>query len=299
MINNILCLFSVILMTTWLDNLMWWQQYYKSIRQTKIPRNNHSVSLHLILVHKCKHDTGPETVVSIFQPDKDRLYMHLHHFCWTFRLSKLESLGEDPIVKKCCKWPSPPPAEGFLLPDRWSLAHCAQTAMDLCSEPMDVAAAFPFPCSTSSKTECGSQRPTQTSKDADTAGHRVCHRECTCTVVDPEVPAFSPMHKKTAGRQGAFLPQPQQEVPGIPAAASLHPQSCSFSGSSLQVSLCCAGVVLLMGGRDCVLWGVITSAKPRDTLLSPSGPFCMPFGGNRCGCWLLLIAVPCISKYHK
>lgn len=45
-------------------------------------------------------------------------------------------------------------------------------------------------------------------------------------------------------------------------------------------------VVLLMGGRDCVLWGVITSAKPRDALLSPSGPFCMPFCGNHCGCWI-------------
>lgn len=206
---------------------LWWQQYYKSSRQTKIPRNNRLVSLRLILVHKCNHDTGPETVVSIFQPHKDRLYMHLHHFCWMFRLLKLKSLGEDPIVKKYYKWPSPPPAEGFLHPGHWSQAQCARTAMDLCPGPMDVTAALPFPCSTSNKTECVSQRPTLMSKDADMAGHRDWHRECTSTVIDPLIRSIL-LHAQEESRQARCCSAP---------ASARGPGSHSFSGSSLQVSL--------------------------------------------------------------
>lgn len=58
-------------------------------------------------------------------------------------------------------------AQNFFLPVHWSPTLCAQTATDFSCELMDGAAAYPFACSASSKTEC--PRDTQMSKNTDMA----------------------------------------------------------------------------------------------------------------------------------
>lgn len=70
-----------------------------------------------------RHQLPAFTVMggSVFQSCKHRLYLHLLSYSWKFRLLKLQCLGEDPVIKGCCKWPSPPSALGAGVPPAWPL----------------------------------------------------------------------------------------------------------------------------------------------------------------------------------
>lgn len=122
MLHSFFFFFSFWWLPDWVVSCKWWHLHVKKLQIWRWSRS-HPLSAR-------SHQLPVFTFMggSIFTLCKHRLCLHPLHYCWRFRLLKLQGLGEDPVVKGCYKWPSPPgtgvppawPLEPSLVcPDRW------------------------------------------------------------------------------------------------------------------------------------------------------------------------------------